>query len=159
MGHHPASLPDLRIQIAMMQFRALASGTLRTEKPFEVVIDHDSKRISVGGRGRQTTLRVGEVLQREATEASLNRVSLDWDGQRRFSSKFPRDFTYETFWQQGYPLRPLVECIGLQFVDVCLGLWKQLTLHGKSPARITASELGSMNICKMTWAWEEGPSE
>ena len=153
-GAKDALISDLRLQAAAMQFQIAATATLNPARTFELVVDHDYRPIKVGGRRRQATLRLRDVLLVPSREGPQS-PPLTWDAGRRYSSKFPADFTYEAFWQHGYPLRPLIDSVGLQLVDAYIGLWRKLRLRGESPFGITPADFGRVHEQTIDWVQTE----
>ena len=145
------TLPDLQLQAAAGQFRIAMSVTLNPTKEFEVVIDHDATKIAVGPRRRQATIRFAELLTAPVTEPSLNRPVLFWQSDARHSSKFPARFSFDSLVNFGHRLRPLIDAVLLQFVDVYVGIWRQLSYHGGSPLKIAPGELGPSVVQATDW--------
>lgn len=151
-GFDQAALPDARIQAVALQFRAALAHGLNLAPTYDLVVDHDKRDVKVGSTKRQTTLRFRDLLRAPASEEPFKNLRLRWDPAERCSSQFPAGFSHAKFSQAGYPLRPLVDAIQLQFIDMYLGLWRQLHFHGRSQLGITGRDLGQHRVQEIRWA-------
>jgi hypothetical protein len=142
--------PDLRVQAAAIQFQMAAELSLNSENRCEMVVDHDPAMVGVRPSRRQATLRFRDVLMGGEVGQKI-RQRLMWDPSARYSSQFPLTLAWKEFSQRGHAFHPLINSIGLQSIDVYLGLWRQLSLDGESPLGITAEDLGGFHTPIMTW--------
>jgi hypothetical protein len=131
--------------------RAMLSNSNLVVDRLEIVADHDHTQIRVGTGRRQATLHLLNGLVTAGSVVPM-KADLIWDSNARYSSKFPSNFSLETMGCEGFPLRTLVESVGLQFIDVYLGLWRIINSERKPFMGVSSDDLGIQTVTNMTWA-------
>jgi len=121
----------------------------------EIIADHDHTQVSLGKRRRQATLHLVDGLLGGMGDLPT-KPRLIWNDRARYKSKFPTGFSWHTLEFGGFPIRPLVEAVGLQFADIYLGIWRIIDAEGRPYFGITSDDLGVQTISNMTWAHEPG---
>lgn len=139
-------LRQVSIQMASLQIGMMLQDSKPAITEIELIADRDSTPVSLGPRRRQATLHLLDGLVGE-TKLPVKLTA----GSQPYTSRFPADFSLRTLANEGYPIRPLMECIGLQVCDVYLGLWRA-TKSGKECLGIRNEELDWHLIPSMTWA-------
>jgi hypothetical protein len=144
-----SSVPDLTLQSIALQMKIVLLHTIRSGMTLEVIIDHDASKLKTGTHRKQATLYLTELLQRPNSE--FPDPTLRCDLTRRSSSKFPSDFSMNLLTTKGYSVRPIIESIGLQLIDLYLGSWRQLNYTSKSSLEIDARDLGNPKVQVIEW--------
>jgi hypothetical protein len=141
---------DLSIQAAAIQLRIASVHNLGSTIPVRLVMDHDATPIRLGKGRRQKTWRFLDAFE-ACGDDTLAKHGLILDRTEKASSQFPKGFCLETLRTKGYPVQDLLNPVGLQFADLFLGLWRQLSINGKSPFAVTLAELGNPIIQEIKW--------
>ena len=149
-------LPDnqndqLKISMAAIMFKSMLSNIKLDSPRIEFIADHDHTQIFVGKNKRQATLHFMDNIMKSSPEVPVN-AEFIWDENARYTSRFPSEFTFDRLEITGCDLRRLVECIGLQFVDLFIGVWKLANAEKRPIMGIGSEDLGSVCICDMHWA-------
>jgi len=142
---------QLAIQLSAQLLHALLEGSNLSIEQLELVVDYNRTPILVGEVKRQATLHFRDCLLR-ANEKNPLKAQLIWKADARYSSKFPEGFSLSMLEQCGCDARTLVEVIGLQFIDIYLGLWRTVRAQGKPYFGISQEDLGLQVVTTTTWA-------
>ena len=145
-----AQLQQVTIQLAATQLRAMLADSKLSVDKLEIIPDYDRSAISLGTSSRQATLHLLDALAGAKALTPLPQ-ELIWNKDARYSSKFPNDFSLRRLQGDGYPLRALVESVGLQFVDVYLGLWRTINSEKRPHFGISSDDLGVQVSSNMVW--------
>jgi hypothetical protein len=135
---------------------AMLSNTSFTIEKLEVIADYNPTRIIVGSKKRQATLHFFEGLHianalKTQSENLPIKCDLIIDKDARYSSKFPSDFSLNALENQGYCIRKLVESVGLQLIDVYLGIGRIIDSEKKPYMGITSDDLGTQTVARVNW--------
>ena len=151
--HGDTQLQQLSIQLASIMLRTTLTDAHPVGDQLEIIADHDHTPVSLGKRRRQATLHLVDGLLGGMGDLPT-KPRLIWNDRARYKSKFPKGFSWHTLEFDGFPIRPLVEAVGLQFVDIYLGIWRIINAEGHPYFGITSDDLGVQTISNMTWAYE-----